>query len=56
VFILPIHGPIDKAMLFIFRRAFRQARTVAPAAVILTSTRRAAACRRQRRSSRGCAR
>jgi len=35
VFVLPIHGPIDKGMLFVFRRAFRQVESVKPEAIIL---------------------
>ncbi len=35
VFVLPIHGPIDKSLLFVFRRAFRQERETRPAAIIV---------------------
>ncbi len=35
VFVLPIRGPIDKSMLYVFRRAFREAKSVQPDAVIL---------------------
>lgn len=35
VFVLPIKGPIDKSMLFIFRRAFRLAKKTKPAAIII---------------------
>ena len=35
VFVLPIHGPIDKTMLFVFRRAFREAEQTSPDAIII---------------------
>lgn len=35
VFILPLQGPIDKSMLFIFRRAFAQVEKQRPAAVVI---------------------
>ena len=35
VFVLPIHGPIDKSLLFVFRRAFRQEKEIKPAAIIV---------------------
>ncbi len=35
VYVLPVKGPIDKSMLFVFRRAFREAKRSKPAAVIL---------------------
>lgn len=35
VYILPLQGPIDKSMLFIFRRAFKQIESETPAAVII---------------------
>ncbi len=35
VFVLPVHGPIDKAMLYAFRRAFRQEKRLHPAAIIV---------------------
>jgi membrane-bound serine protease (ClpP class) len=35
VFVLPVKGPIDKAMLFVFRRAFRQVRELQPEAVVV---------------------
>jgi len=35
VFVLPIHGPIDKAMLFVFRRAFREAKQASPDAIVI---------------------
>jgi membrane-bound serine protease (ClpP class) len=35
VFVLPIQGPIDKAMLFVFRRAFREVKQVKPKAIVL---------------------
>ncbi|OGV72749.1 MAG: hypothetical protein A3K19_02930 [Lentisphaerae bacterium RIFOXYB12_FULL_65_16] len=35
VFVLPVEGPIDKSMLFVFRRAFKQAKATQPAAVIV---------------------
>jgi len=35
VFVLPIHGPIDKSLLFVFRRAFRQEKETRPAAIIV---------------------
>lgn len=35
VFVLPVSGPIDKAMLFVFRRAFREAASIKPSAVIV---------------------
>lgn len=35
VFVLPVKGPIDKSMLYIFRRAFRLVRSTKPAAVII---------------------
>lgn len=35
VYILPLQGPIDKSMLFIFRRAFKQIEAGSPAAVII---------------------
>ncbi|MBT3378247.1 MAG: nodulation protein NfeD [Lentisphaerae bacterium] len=35
VFVLPIQGPIDKSMLFIFRRAFRLAKKTQPEAIII---------------------
>lgn len=35
VYILPLQGPIDKSMLFIFRRAFEQIERENPAAVII---------------------
>ncbi|MFA6815713.1 MAG: NfeD family protein [Lentisphaeria bacterium] len=35
VFVLPIKGAINKSMLFVFRRAFREAETLQPAAIIL---------------------
>ncbi|HOG52080.1 MAG TPA: hypothetical protein PKY10_15945, partial [Lentisphaeria bacterium] len=35
VFVLPVEGPIDKGMLFVFRRAFREVEKLRPQAVIL---------------------
>ena len=35
VYVLPVKGPIDKSMLFVFRRAFREAKTMQPDAVII---------------------
>ncbi len=35
VFILPVEGAIDKGMLMVFRRAFREAAALAPRAIIL---------------------
>lgn len=35
VFVLPVSDPIDKSMLFVFRRAFRQVEELQPRAVIL---------------------
>lgn len=35
VFVLPLHGPIDKSLMIVFRRAFREVERLAPAAVIL---------------------
>ena len=35
VFVLPVAGPIDKSMLYVFRRAFRDAASIKPSAVIM---------------------
>jgi membrane-bound serine protease (ClpP class) len=35
VYVLPVEGPIDKAMLFVFRRAFHEAKKMQPDAVIV---------------------
>lgn len=35
VFVLPVSGPIDKSMLYVFRRAFREVEKLQPKAVIL---------------------
>jgi len=35
VFVLPIEGAIDKGMLYVFRRAFREAKAAKPAAIII---------------------
>jgi membrane-bound serine protease (ClpP class) len=35
VFVLPVDGAIDKSMLYVFRRAFREAASIKPSAVIL---------------------
>ncbi|OPZ25057.1 MAG: hypothetical protein BWZ02_02622 [Lentisphaerae bacterium ADurb.BinA184] len=35
VYVLPVHGPIDKAMMILFRRAFRDVKALAPDAVVL---------------------
>ncbi len=35
VFVLPVHGAIDKGMLMVFRRAFREVSRLKPSAVIL---------------------
>ena len=35
VFVLPVEGAIDKSMLFVFRRAFREVEKLKPQAVIL---------------------
>lgn len=35
VFVLPIEGPIDKGMLYVFRRAFREAENTSPAAIVI---------------------
>ena len=35
VFVLPVQGPIDQSMLYIFRRAFAEIERMKPAAVIV---------------------
>lgn len=35
VFVLPINGPIDKSLLFVFRRAFKQVESMKPQAIII---------------------
>ena len=35
VFVLPLKGPIDKSMLYVFRRAFREVKRVKPMAIII---------------------
>lgn len=35
VLVVPVHGPIDKSLVFSLRRAFRQAHDLAPRAVVL---------------------
>lgn len=35
VFVLPVTGPIDKSMLYVFRRAFQEAASIKPNAVIM---------------------
>ncbi len=35
VFVLPVEGAIDKGMLMVFRRAFREAKALSPKAIIL---------------------
>ncbi|MDX9982060.1 MAG: hypothetical protein RBU25_18705, partial [Lentisphaeria bacterium] len=35
VYVLPIKGPIDKSMLIVFRRAFREAERTRPDAIVI---------------------
>jgi membrane-bound serine protease (ClpP class) len=35
VYVLPVHGPIDQSMLFVFRRAFTEAELTNPSAIII---------------------
>ncbi len=35
VYVLPVEGPIDKGMLYVFRRAFREAERTQPAAIVI---------------------